>query len=46
MKILPEMFDLAAKGRLKMETQAESLRDIERIWNKEPDGKRIVVTIA
>jgi NADPH:quinone reductase-like Zn-dependent oxidoreductase len=45
MKILPEMFDLAAKGRLKMETQAESLRDIERIWNKEPDGKRIVVTI-
>jgi NADPH:quinone reductase-like Zn-dependent oxidoreductase len=44
-KILPEIFDLVQQGRLIMETQAESLRDIERIWNKEPDGKRIVVMV-
>ena len=45
MKTLPEMFNLAAQGRLMMETHVESLRDIERIWNTDPDGKRIVVTI-
>jgi len=45
-EILPEMFQLAAAGKLKIETAKISLRDIETLWNLEvPDGKRLVVVI-
>ena len=45
-EILPEMFQLAADGKLKVETLSVPLREIERLWDMEvPDGKRLVVTI-
>ena len=43
-ELLPEMFQLAADGKLKVETIKVNLKDIERLWDMEvPDGKRIVV---
>jgi NADPH:quinone reductase-like Zn-dependent oxidoreductase len=42
-KILPEMFDLAAKGKLKIEIQKEKLENIETAWNNDVDGKRTVI---
>ncbi|HTQ63253.1 MAG TPA: zinc-binding dehydrogenase [Puia sp.] len=45
-EIIPEMFQLAANGKLKVETLNVHLRDIEKLWEMEvPDGKRLVVTI-
>lgn len=45
-EILPEMFQLAADGRLKVETIEVKLKDISTIWNLNvSDGKRLVVTI-
>lgn len=45
-EIIPEMFQLAADNKLKVETQTVALQDIEKLWNTEmPDGKRLVVTI-
>ncbi len=45
-EILPEMFQLAAAGKLKVETVVVKLEDIAGLWNLEvPDGKRLVVTI-
>jgi hypothetical protein len=45
-EILPEMFSLAAAGRLKVQTSTTELADIAAIWNLEvPDGRRLVVTI-
>jgi NADPH:quinone reductase-like Zn-dependent oxidoreductase len=45
-EILPEMFQLAAEGKLKVETITVKLEDIAELWNMEvPDGKRLVVTI-
>ena len=45
-EILPEMFSLAAAGRLKVQTSTMELADIAAIWNLEvPDGRRLVVTI-
>lgn len=45
-EILPEMFQLAAEGRLKVETVQVALRDIGRLWDVEvPDGRRLVVRI-
>ena len=45
-EILPEMFQLAADGKLKIETIAVSLKDIETLWDLNvPDGKRLVVVI-
>jgi NADPH:quinone reductase-like Zn-dependent oxidoreductase len=42
--ILPEMFQLAADGKLKIETVNVALRDIETFWDMDvPDGKRLVV---
>jgi NADPH:quinone reductase-like Zn-dependent oxidoreductase len=44
--ILPEMFRLAADGKLKIGTIAVALPEIERVWELEtPDGKRLVITI-
>jgi len=43
-EILPEMFQLAADGKLKVETIKVNLKDIETLWNINlEDGKRIVV---
>lgn len=45
-EILPEMFQLAATGRLKVQTSTTKLADIAAIWNLQvPDGRRLVVTI-
>ena len=45
-EILPEMFSLAAAGRLTVQTSTTELADIAAIWNLEvPDGRRLVVTI-
>jgi NADPH:quinone reductase-like Zn-dependent oxidoreductase len=45
-EILPEMFQLAADGKLKIETAQVALPDIEKLWEVEvPDGKRLVVQI-
>lgn len=45
-EILPQMFQLAADGKLKVETIEVKLADISSLWNlKVADGKRLVVTI-
>ncbi|MCL1669110.1 zinc-binding alcohol dehydrogenase family protein [Elizabethkingia ursingii] len=45
--ILPQMFLLAAKGQLKIETDIEPLSNIENAWIKETEpGKRLVIKIA
>jgi NADPH:quinone reductase-like Zn-dependent oxidoreductase len=45
-EILPEMFRLAAAGKLKVGTTNVALRDIEKLWDMEvPDGRRLVVQI-
>jgi len=43
-EIIPEMFQLAADNKLKVETVKVSLADIEKLWDLQvPDGKRLVV---
>lgn len=45
-EILPEMFQLAADGKLKVETVEVKLDDIASLWDLDvTDGKRLVVTI-
>lgn len=45
-EILPEMFALAAAGKLKVDTESVALADIERLWDMEiAGGKRLVVMI-
>ncbi len=45
-EILPEMFELAAKGKLTVETINVNLEDITGLWDLDvPGGKRLVVTI-
>lgn len=45
-EILPEMFQLAADGKLKIETVNIDLKDIEKAWEASIDGgKRLVVLI-
>ncbi|SEV91630.1 NADPH:quinone reductase [Chitinophaga sp. YR573] len=45
-EILPEMFALAAEGKLKVETINVKMEDIAELWNLDvPDGRRLVVTI-
>ncbi len=42
--IIPEMFQLAAERKLKVDTEQVKLEDIEKLWDmKIPDGKRMVV---
>jgi NADPH:quinone reductase-like Zn-dependent oxidoreductase len=44
--ILPEMFQLAADGKLQVETTSVKLEDIEKLWDMDvPDGRRLVVTV-
>jgi NADPH:quinone reductase-like Zn-dependent oxidoreductase len=43
-EILPEMFGLAAGGKLKIETVPIALKDIEKVWELDvSDGKRLVI---
>jgi NADPH:quinone reductase-like Zn-dependent oxidoreductase len=45
-EILPEMFQLAAEGKLKVETITIKLEDIAELWNLDvPGGQRLVVII-
>ncbi|MFT4154815.1 hypothetical protein [Parafilimonas sp.] len=45
-KIIPEMLQLAADGKLKVETMPVDLKNIEALWNIHvPSGKRLVVVI-
>jgi NADPH:quinone reductase-like Zn-dependent oxidoreductase len=45
-EILPEMFQLAADGKIKIQTINITLADIEKCWDLPvPDGKRLVVNI-
>ena len=45
-EILPEMLQLAADGKLKIETVTAPLKDIETAWNEHvPAGKRLVIVI-
>jgi len=45
-EILPEMFQRAAEGKLKIETVPVHLKDIEKAWHMQVDGgKRLVVLI-
>ena len=45
-EIIPEMLELAAIGKLRVDTMKIGLSDIEKLWTMEvPDGKRIVVII-
>lgn len=43
-KFIPETFNLAATGKLKIKTETAALSDIENAWDKEvPAGKRLVL---
>ncbi len=45
-EILPEMFQLAANNKLKVDTVTADLKDIASLWALDvTDGKRVVVTI-
>jgi NADPH:quinone reductase-like Zn-dependent oxidoreductase len=45
-KILPEMFQLAASGKLKAETIEVKLKDIAQLWDIiVPNGRRLVIII-
>ena len=45
-QIIPEMFQLAANNKLKVDTVNMNLEDIEKLWSMEvPNGKRLVVII-
>jgi NADPH:quinone reductase-like Zn-dependent oxidoreductase len=43
-EILPEMFQLAADGKLKIDTVSVALENIEKVWNMNIEGgKRLVI---
>ncbi|MEJ5050826.1 zinc-binding alcohol dehydrogenase family protein [Chryseobacterium culicis] len=45
-EIIPEMFQAAIDGKIKMETQDVDIKNIETIWNAEiQSGKRLVIRI-
>ena len=45
-EILPEMFWLAADGKLQVNTVSVQLKQIAELWDKDvPDGKRLVVMV-
>jgi NADPH:quinone reductase-like Zn-dependent oxidoreductase len=45
-EIIPEMFQLAADNKLKVETVSVNIQDIEKRWDMDvPNGKRLVVMI-
>lgn len=42
-ELLPEIFELAARGKIKIETREGSLKDVSSLWNQPANGKRWVV---
>lgn len=45
-EILPEMFELAARGKLTMDLHEGKLEDIESLWEEKIDsGKRLVILV-
>ena len=45
-EILPEMLQLAANGKLKIETVTADLKDVETAWHQHvPAGKRLVIVM-
>jgi NADPH:quinone reductase-like Zn-dependent oxidoreductase len=45
-EILPDMYQLATKGKIRIETVTVKLADIAELWDLDiPGGKRLVVTI-
>ena len=44
-QIIPEMFQLAADGKLKVETITVPLKEIEKLWEMEVEGGRRLVVI-
>ncbi|TDQ06225.1 quinone oxidoreductase family protein [Pedobacter metabolipauper] len=45
-EIIPEMLQLAAEGKLKVDVQTVPIEEIEKIWEmRVEDGKRLVVSI-
>lgn len=45
-EILPEVFELAKQGKLKIKTELAPLSDIGKVWEKEPDsGVRLVISV-
>lgn len=45
-EVLPEMFKLAADGKLKMELVVDSLKNIEQLWEQKIEsGKRLVISM-
>lgn len=46
-EVLPETFELAANGKLSIETEVAPLSEIENYWNKTIDaGKRLVIVVG
>ena len=45
-EVIPEIFQLAADNKLKVEIAEVNLEDIEKLWDMDvPDGKRLVIII-
>jgi NADPH:quinone reductase-like Zn-dependent oxidoreductase len=45
-EVLPEVFELAAKGKVKIDLEITELKDVETVWSQnEKPGSRIVIKI-
>ncbi|PIF43867.1 NADPH:quinone reductase-like Zn-dependent oxidoreductase [Chryseobacterium sp. 52] len=45
-EIIPEMFQAAVDGKIKIDTETAEIKDVEAVWNTEiPAGKRLVLII-
>jgi NADPH:quinone reductase-like Zn-dependent oxidoreductase len=44
-ELLPEMLQLAADGKLKIETVTAPLKDVEGAWNMDAGNKRVVIVV-
>jgi NADPH:quinone reductase-like Zn-dependent oxidoreductase len=44
-EILPEVFKLAAEGKLSIDTLAVPLKDVSEAWQQDARGKRVVITM-
>lgn len=45
-EIIPEMFQAAGEGKISIDTEKVSIKEIESVWETEiPAGKRLVITI-
>jgi NADPH2:quinone reductase len=43
---IPNLFSIAAEGKLRIETQAVPLADVESAWSRVEKGRRIVFTVG